>query len=47
MFGGSETGENLLYRPIGKFCYPGESESQWTIMTGRCLAFSWSACYPF
>ena len=35
MFGGSETGENLRYRPIEKYYYAGESESQWTIMKGR------------
>jgi hypothetical protein len=35
MFGGSETGENLRYRPIEKFYYAGESESQWKIMKGR------------
>lgn len=35
MFGGSETGENLRYRPIEKFYHAGESESQWKIMKGR------------
>jgi hypothetical protein len=35
MYGGSDTGEVLRYRPIERYYHPGESESQWKIMKGR------------